>query len=635
MSDALNKTEYNLRSDACANPDSGLNSDACANPDSGLKSDACANTDSDLKSDACANLDSGLKLDLDTKTKSDLKSEPIIKRALLSVTNKSGIVNFAKALHEQFAVELVSTGGTAKVLIDAGLPVKTIDELTGFPEMMDGRVKTLHPRVHGGLLARRDLQEHMQQASEHGIGMIDMVVVNLYAFEATIARADVTYELAIENIDIGGPSMLRSAAKNHASVAVVTAPESYASIIAEMHELGGCLSYATRQSLALEVFKLTSAYDNAIYSWLATQGSDSQNGGYVQKGDDAQKGDDSQRDSFANSFANSFTNSFANDKRLFLRKSANLRYGENPHQQAAFYVGSSTDCGKQNSEYLLANAKQLQGKELSYNNYLDLDAAWAAVREFCSANDKPAAVIVKHLTPCGIALDSSITAAYQKAHDCDPVSAFGGVMAFNRTVTTELVQAIFNNGQFIEAMVAPEYEDGALELLKQKPSARILVTGGINPAGASLEYRSIEGGILAMTADSVNENPAEFSFPTDVKPTPEQFDELLFAWRACKSVKSNAILIAKDYASIGIGAGQPNRVNSAELAIKQAGDLAQGAVAASDAFMPFADSLKVLTDGGVVAVIQPGGSVRDEEVIAAANEAGIALVFTGHRHFRH
>ncbi|MDR3315967.1 MAG: bifunctional phosphoribosylaminoimidazolecarboxamide formyltransferase/IMP cyclohydrolase [Coriobacteriales bacterium] len=539
-------------------------------------------------------------------------ADPKVKRVLISVTDKSGVVDFARALAEEFGAEIVSTGGTAKALEQAGVAVRPIDDLTGFPEMMDGRVKTLHPRVHGGLLARRDLKTHMAAAAEHGIGMIDMVVVNLYAFEATVAHAGVTFGEAIENIDIGGPSMLRSAAKNHASVAVVTDPTSYDEILAELRAHEGATTLATRTKLALEVFRLTSAYDNAIYNWLRGQLDDS--------------------DSLAQGQGQAQTQAFAADSRLFLAKAQELRYGENPHQKAAFYhnpvKGSQ---GTVNPAYQLANATQLQGKELSYNNYLDLDAAWGAVREF----DEPTCVIVKHLTPCGIASADDIVVAYQRAHDCDTVSAFGGVMAFNRPVTGAIVEAIYANGQFIEAIIAPSFAAEARELFTQKPNARILETGGLNPPGGLLDYRSVEGGMLAQTPDTVGEDPSAFTVPTKRQPTATELDELLFAWKACKSVKSNAILIARDKATVGAGAGQPNRVNSAQLAVKQAGEKARGAAAASDAFMPFADSLEVLIAAGVTAVIQPGGSIRDEEVIAAADAANVALVFTGHRHFRH
>jgi phosphoribosylaminoimidazolecarboxamide formyltransferase/IMP cyclohydrolase len=540
-------------------------------------------------------------------------SDPRVKRVLISVTDKTGVVEFARALAQEFGAEIVSTGGTARALEEAGIGVRPIDDLTGFPEMMDGRVKTLHPRVHGGLLARRDVPAHMEAAAEHGIGMIDMVVVNLYAFEATIAREGVSFGEAIENIDIGGPSMLRSAAKNHAAVAVVTSPASYDSILEEMRAHGGATTLETRRRLALEVFRLTSAYDNAIYGWLSRQVA-------------------AEAAEAAEAAPGSIT-PFPEERRLFLTKVSDLRYGENPHQLAAFYRNPSSGCLQRelNPAYQLANARQIQGKELSYNNYLDLDAAWSAVREF----EAPTCVIVKHLTPCGIARNEDIVAAYQRAHEVDPVSAFGGVMAFNRPVPGALVEAIYANGQFIEAVIAPAYEAAAQELFKEKPNARVLETGGINPPGGYLDYRSVEGGMLTMTTDVVTEDPATFTVPTKREPTAAELESLLFAWKACKSVKSNAIVIAKDNATIGSGAGQPNRVNSARIAVEQAGDKARGSVAASDAFMPFADSLEVLIAAGVTAVIQPGGSIRDGEVIAAADAAGVALVFTGHRHFRH
>lgn len=521
-----------------------------------------------------------------------------VKRVLMSVTDKTGIVEFARALSEEFGAQIISTGGTAKVIADAGIPVTPIDEVTEFPEMMDGRVKTLHPRVHGGLLAKRSNPDHMAQAAEHGIEMIDMVVVNLYAFNKTV-ESGADFGTCIENIDIGGPSMLRSAAKNFESVAVVTDPASYDEILKEMRANAGCTTLDTRKRLALGVFETTSAYDGAIAAWLDAQ--------------IAGAGQDQLQ--------------FPEQMKLGLTKKQALRYGENPHQAAAFYVRDNF----KGAEHSLACAMQLQGKELSYNNYLDLDAAWAAVREY----SEPACVIVKHLTPCGVCEDKDVTTAYKRAHECDPVSAYGGVMAFNRAVTGETVAAIFDNKQFVEAIVAPEFSGDACEMYASKPNCRLLATGGVNPAGEGIEFRSVEGGLLAQESDGVAENPADFTCPTKVQPTPEMMDELMFAWRAVKSVKSNAILIAKDHASVGAGGGQPNRVNSARIAVEQAGDKAKGAVAASDAFFPFRDGFDVLAQAGVVAVIQPGGSIRDEEVIAAADEQGVCMVFTGHRHFRH
>jgi len=518
-------------------------------------------------------------------------SQVVIKRALVSVTDKTGVVDFCRTLSDEFGVEIVSTGGTARVLADAGVRVRPIDDLTGFPEMMDGRVKTLHPKVHGGLLARRDVPEHMAAAEEHGIGMIDLVCVNLYAFEATVARDGVSEEEAIENIDIGGPSMLRSAAKNFASVTVVTDPACYDSVLAEMRANGGATTLQTRRAYATEVFRTTSHYDNAIWQYLS---------GYA-------------------------STDFPYEVRLRLEKVQGLRYGENPHQQAAFYRFSDA------KEHTLARAEQLQGKELSYNNILDTDAAWTAVREFA----EPACVIVKHTNPCGTCVDDDLVAAYRKAHDADPVSAFGGVMAFNRPVPAELVQAILNNGQFVEVMIAPEFDAGALELIAAKPNVRVLRTGGLRPVGGHYASRAVEGGLLVQTSDAVAEDPAEFKVVTKREPTAQEMEQLLFAWKVAKSVKSNAILLAKDFVSVGVGAGQMNRVNSARIAVEQAGEKASGAVAASDAFMPFPDSLEVCAAAGVTAVVQPGGSVRDEEVIAKADELGVAMVFTGHRHFRH
>lgn len=515
-----------------------------------------------------------------------------VKRALVSVTDKTGVAEFCRALADEFGVEIVSTGGTAKALAKAGIEVRPIDDLTGFPEMMDGRVKTLHPRVHGGLLARRDVHEHMVAAEAHDIAMIDMVVVNLYAFEATVAREGVTEGDAIENIDIGGPSMLRSAAKNFANVTVVTDPARYDDILTEMRANEGATTLGTRRALATEVFRITSAYDTAIWMYLSGYG---------------------------------VAEPFPEEVRFRLEKVQDLRYGENPHQQGAFYRFAD---GKPNT---LARAAQLQGKELSYNNILDTDAAWAGVREF----DEPACVIVKHTNPCGIAVADDLTDAYLKAHAADPVSAYGGVMAFNGVVPRSLVQKVFDNGQFVEVMIAPGFEPGALELLATKPNVRVLATGAVRELRGQYESRAVEGGMLVQTGDRVAEDPGAFHVVTKRKPTEDELQQLLFAWKAAKSVKSNAILIARDFVSIGVGAGQMNRVNSARIACEQAGKQARGAVAASDAFMPFPDSLEVCAEAGVSAIIQPGGSVRDAEVIAKADELGVAMVFTGHRHFRH
>ena len=514
-----------------------------------------------------------------------------IKRALVSVTDKTGVAEFCKVLAEEFGVEIVSTGGTAAALTEAGVQVRAIDDLTGFPEMMDGRVKTLHPRVHGGLLARRDSAEHMAQAEAHGIGMIDLVVVNLYAFEATVAREGVTLEDAVENIDIGGPSMLRSAAKNFESVTVITNPIDYSAVIDEMRASGGLVSYPTRKRLATDVFRITSSYDSAIWRYLS---------GYGQE-------------------------QFPEEVRFRLEKVQSLRYGENPHQDAAFYRFSDS------KEHTLARATQIQGKELSYNNILDTDACWTAVREF----EQPCCVIVKHMNPCGVAIGDGLTEAYQRAHECDPVSAYGGVMAFNGRVTGDVVRAIYENKQFVEVMIAPDYDEEALALLDDKRNLRVLRTGGIRPVAGHYESRAVEGGMLIQTSDGVTEDKSRFRVATIAKPTDEEMEQLLFAWRVCKSVKSNAIVLAKDFATIGVGAGQMNRVNSARIAVEAAGAKVRDSVCASDALMPFPDTLEVCADAGVTAFIQPGGSIRDDEVIAAANKRGVSMIFTGYRHFRH
>ena len=549
-----------------------------------------------------------------TGTDQDLQAiGPVIQRALISVTDKTGVVEFARSLATEFDVEIISTGGTAKALAEGGVKVTPIEEVTGYPEMMDGRVKTLHPRVHGGLLARRDVPEHLAQAAEHGIVLIDMVVVNLYAFSATIATVGVSYQQAIENIDIGGPSMIRSAAKNHDSVTVVTAPAQYSAILDELRANGGATTYATRQRLAQIAFGLTSTYDEAIFKWLTEQVKPA-------KTDILPNVDEPPV--------------FPLKLTLEMPRQASLRYGENPHQAAAFYRQPLPDgslAAGVSRDNTLSYASLLQGKELSYNNYLDLDAAWTAVREFT----EPTCVIIKHLTPCGIAQHDDLVTAYQLAHDVDPVSAYGGVMAFNRPVNVSLVEAIYDNEQFVEALIAPGIASAAADLLSEKPALRVLETAGVNPPGWQTDYKSIEGGFLAMQADAVETNHSEYSIATDREPTPAELEQLLFAWKCAKSVKSNAIVIARDYCMIGAGAGQPNRVNSARIAVEQAGPAAKGAVAASDAFMPFADSLEELIAAGVTAVIQPGGSVRDDEVVKAANAAGIAMVYTGVRHFRH
>ena len=561
-----------------------------------------------------------------------------IKRALISVTDKTGIVEFAKALEDEFGVEVVSTGGTARVLADAGVKVVPIEEYTGFPEMMDGRVKTLHPKVHGGLLARRDDPKHMAEAAEHGIGMIDLVAVNLYEFEKTVDAPDVTYADAIEHIDIGGPSMLRSAAKNADSVTVVMDPADYGVILDEMRANGGATTLETRRCLQYKVYARTSAYDAAISDWLADQLVAADNlpqdrglaaAGLVDLGADA--ADDDAFDEFAVD-AEEWAEEPTDGMFVSLRKQQDLRYGENPQQTAAFYRLPGA------SEHSVVNAKQLQGKELSYNNLLDTDAAWSLVREF----DAPACVILKHQNPCGSAVADDITTAYDRAFACDPKSAFGGIIACNREVPLELCEHFADvNKQFVEVIIAPSFAPEALERLSRRQNLRVLATGGID-APTALEYRSVDGGMLVQTIDRVSEDPATFTVPTRRKPTADEMDELLFAWRVCKGVKSNAILVSRGKAGIGMGPGQPNRVDSALLACERAEEYCKregvepgNFACASDAFLPFRDNVDVLAAHGVTCIIQPGGSKRDAESIEACDEHGIAMVFTHTRHFRH
>ncbi|WP_293818586.1 bifunctional phosphoribosylaminoimidazolecarboxamide formyltransferase/IMP cyclohydrolase [uncultured Parolsenella sp.] len=536
-----------------------------------------------------------------------------IKRALVSVTDKTGVVEFVKALEDEFGVEVISTGGTARVLSEAGVKVVPIEQYTGFPEMMDGRVKTLHPKVHGGLLARRDDPKHMAEAAEHGIGMIDLVVVNLYEFEKTVAKPDVTYADAIEHIDIGGPSMLRSAAKNAASVTVVVDPEDYDGILDEMRSHNGATTLATRRELQLKVYETTALYDTAIATWLADQL-------------DAEEGGAEAESGLPDEFG------------VWLEKADDLRYGENPQQAAAVYRFADEFAELGSSEHPLVGAEQIQGKPLSYNNYLDADAAWNLVREF----DEPACVILKHQNPCGSAVAEDITSAYDRAFACDPKSAFGGIIACNREVPYELVEHFADeNKQFVEVIIAPGFSEDAKARMAKRPNLRVLATGGVGKT-PELEMRSIDGGVLVQRVDRVVEDPATFTVPTKRKPTDDEMAELLFAWKVCKGVKSNAILISRGKAGIGVGPGQPNRVDSALLACERAEDYCEregverGSFAcASDAFFPFRDNVDVLAEHGVTCIIQPGGSKRDDESIEACDEHGIAMVFTGSRHFRH
>lgn len=528
-------------------------------------------------------------------------AEAPIKRALISVTDKTGIVEFAQTLTKEFGVEVISTGGTAKILENAGVPVVPIESYTGFPEMMDGRVKTLHPRVHGGLLCRRDNPSHVADAENNNIGMIDLVCVNLYEFEKTVADPSVTLENAIEHIDIGGPSMLRSAAKNNDFVTVVVDPADYGRVLDEMRSHDGATTRAFRQQLALKVFKTTAAYDGAIAAYLS---------GVVE----------SEQSKFPETLLVKAT------------KEQDLRYGENPQQSAAFYKMPGAPA------HSLANAQQLQGKPLSYNNLLDTDAAWAAVREF----DDPSVIILKHQNPCGSATAENVVEAYDRAFACDPLSAFGGIIAVNREVSLEFVEHFADiNKQFVEVLIAPSFTKEALERLSKRANLRVLATGGIDRS-RELEMRTVDGGLLVQDLDHADETADSFEVVTKRQPTSEELRDLVFAWKVCKTVKSNAILVAKDQAGIGMGPGQPNRVDAALLACERAevacermGIDSKNLVAASDAFFPFRDNVDTLAAHGVTAIIQPGGSVRDDESIAACDEYGIAMVFTGKRHFRH
>ena len=515
-----------------------------------------------------------------------------ITRALISVSDKSGIADFARTLHEKYQVEILSTGGTAKLLADEGIPVVEVSDYTGFPEMMDGRVKTLHPKVHGGLLGRRGVDDAVM--AEHGIPPIDMVVVNLYPFEATIARPDCDLPTAIENIDIGGPTMLRAAAKNHAAVSVLVDAADYARVLDEMQNNDGAVSEATRFDLAVKTFEHTAHYDGAIANYLG-------------------KLTDGKAD-----FPRTFNSQY--------QKTQEMRYGENPHQKAAFYVEANP------AEACIATAVQLQGKELSYNNIGDTDAALECVKQF----NEPACVIVKHANPCGVAIDSDLFKAYDRAYQTDPESAFGGIIAFNRTLDAETAKAIIDR-QFVEVIIAPDVSAEAIEVVKAKKNVRLLTCGEWPETPANrLDFKRVNGGLLVQDADLALYN--DLNVVTKIKPTDKQMQDLLFTWKVSKFVKSNAIVYGRDLMTIGVGAGQMSRVNSARIAgikAEHAKLEVKGSVMASDAFFPFRDGLDQAAENGIAAVIQPGGSMRDEEVIAAADEHGIAMVFTGMRHFRH
>jgi phosphoribosylaminoimidazolecarboxamide formyltransferase/IMP cyclohydrolase len=518
----------------------------------------------------------------------------MIKRALLSVSDKTGLIDFARALSAQ-GVELLSTGGTAKAIRDAGLPVKDVSEFTGFPEMLDGRVKTLHPKVHAGILAVRDNDAHVVTMNEHGLGYIDLVCVNLYPFVQTVSKPH-TLDDAIENIDIGGPAMVRSSAKNYKHVAIVTDPADYAGLIDEMKASGGALGDATRFNLAKKAFTHTAQYDGHISNYLTSLNAE---GG---------------KDQFGEKLTLQFS------------RAQTCRYGENPHQNGAFYVEANAPAGT------IATSRQIQGKELSYNNIADTDAALECVKTFDAA---PACVIVKHANPCGVAYGDNLLDAYNRAYQTDPESAFGGIIAFNGRLDGETAKTIVER-QFVEVIIAPEVSPEASEAVAAKKNVRLLECGAWSGSVSQMDMKRVAGGLLVQDADILLHG--ELKVVTKRAPTPKEMEDLLFAWRIAKFVKSNAIVYARDRMTIGVGAGQMSRVNSARIAgikAEQASLVVPGSVMASDAFFPFRDGLDNAAAAGITAVIQPGGSMRDEEVIAAADEHGIAMVFTGVRHFRH
>jgi phosphoribosylaminoimidazolecarboxamide formyltransferase/IMP cyclohydrolase len=525
-----------------------------------------------------------------------------IRRALISVSDKTGIVELAQTL-KGFGVEIISTGGTARALREAGVEVLDISEVTGFPEMMDGRVKTLHPRIHGGLLALRDNAEHQAAMREHGIEPIDMVVVNLYPFEQTVARAGVTLEEAIEQIDIGGPSMIRSAAKNFRDVAVVVSTNEYGLVSDELRRYGGALSAELRRELALLAFEQTSAYDEAIADFLN------------------QLEDEEFRTEIAD-------DELLEQDALVLIKSSDLRYGENPHQQAALYRVEDPYRESVQHESGVALAEVLSGKEMSYNNYVDADAAWRLVSDF----EELACAIIKHTNPAGVSLGETAEEAYRRALQTDPVSAFGGIVAFNRRVDEAAARAVTEI--FTEVLIAPDYDEAALRVLRGKKNLRVLRAGEPVRAGG-LEYRQISGGMLVQTLDTHKLTPDALKPVTRRAPTEEEVRALLFAWTVSKHTKSNAIVYARPGQTVGVGAGQMSRVDSVKIGAMRAQLPLAGSVLASDAFFPFRDGLDEAARHGITAVIQPGGSVRDAEVIAAADEHNLAMVFTGIRHFKH
>ena len=521
----------------------------------------------------------------------------MIKQALISVSDKTGVLDFARAL-SGMGVNILSTGGTAKLLAENGIKVTEVADYTGFPEMLDGRVKTLHPKVHGGILARRDFPEHVSALEKHGIPTIDMVVVNLYPFQQTIAREECALEDAIENIDIGGPAMLRSSAKNHKDVIVICDPTDYAQVLAELSANNGEASYETKFALAKKVFAHTAQYDGAITNYFTSLGADKQH---------------------------ATRSSYPATLNLHFEKVQEMRYGENPHQSAAFYRESNPQIGA------LANYTQLQGKELSYNNIADADAAWECVKTF----DEVACVIIKHANPCGVAIGASPLEAYSKALQTDPTSAFGGIIAFNHEVDGNTAEAVAK--QFVEVLIAPSFTDEAKKIFAAKQNVRLLEI----PLGHAVnahDFKRVGGGLLVQSPDAKNVMLAELKIVSKKQPTPQQLQDLMFAWRVAKFVKSNAIVFCANGMTMGVGAGQMSRIDSARIAsikAQNAGLSLVGTAVASDAFFPFRDGLDVVVDAGATSVIHPGGSMRDQEVIDAANERGIVMLLTGTRHFRH
>lgn len=517
-----------------------------------------------------------------------------INRALVSVSDKSGLEEFAKELYK-FGVEIISTGGTYKLLSSMDIPVKSVSDYTGFPEMLDGRVKTLHPKIHAGLLSLRDNQEHMEQIKKHNIGLIDMVVVNLYPFEKTVAKPDVKFEEAIENIDIGGPSMLRSAAKNFKDVTVVCNPDRYREIIDDMKKNDGAISDKLHFKLAVEVFEKTSRYDRAIYEYLKAQNDGAKAGmEYPEKLD------------------------------LSFEKVQSLRYGENPHQSASFYRDKNVNVVG------ITNARQLHGKELSFNNIIDLDAALEIVKEF----KEPAASVIKHTNPCGAATADTLVKAYNDALDCDKVSAFGSIVGLNRDVDIETANSIIHAG-FTECIIAPGYKKEALEILKEKKNLRLIETGKLAGIEKDYDLKKVVGGLLMQDRDILDVQEKDLKIATKKKPTRPEMVSLLFGWKIVKHVRSNAITLCRGTRTVGIGAGQMSRVDSMMIAIRKSGGCSKGSTAASDAFFPKEDAIEEAKKAGITSIIQPGGSIRDEDVIKACDDSGISMVLTGIRHFKH